>query len=85
MSYLTWPGADSVLAESIAFSLIQTKKEASMTQMFAPPRHKLALLLVVCVSVLGGALLLGHARHTTPVQSVEIPSAEQHEDLPPVW
>jgi hypothetical protein len=56
-----------------------------MIRMFAPPRHKLALLLLVCVSVLGGALLLGHARHTTPVQGVEIPSAEQHEDLPPVW
>ena len=49
------------------------------------PFHRLALLLLVCVGVLGGALLLSHARHAKRVQSSEIPATEQHQDLSPVW
>ena len=49
------------------------------------PLHRLALLLLVCVSVLGGALLLSHARHAKRAQSVETPAAEQHQDISPVW
>jgi hypothetical protein len=47
---------------------------------------KLALALLVCTGVLGGALLLGHARHTPRAQNVEIVPGEQHNnELPPVW
>jgi hypothetical protein len=51
-----------------------------------PSNHKLALALLVCTGVLGGALLLSHARHTTPAPNIEIVPGEQHNDeLPPVW
>jgi hypothetical protein len=50
-----------------------------------PSNHKLTLLLLVCTGVLGGALLLSHARHTPPGQNVQIVPGEQHEDLPPLW
>ena len=49
------------------------------------PLHRLALLLLVCVSVLGGALLLTHARHLKRAQNLETPVTEQHQDLAPVW
>jgi hypothetical protein len=60
------------------------KESARMTPL-APFKHKFALLLLVCTGVLGGALLLGHARHTSPAQNPEAVSGEQHGDLPPVW
>ena len=49
------------------------------------PFRKLSLLFLVCMSVLGGALLLSHARHLKRAQSLEIPAAEQHQDISPVW
>jgi hypothetical protein len=49
------------------------------------PFHRLALLFLVCASVLGGALLLSHARHLKRAQSLETPATEQHQDLAPVW
>jgi hypothetical protein len=56
-----------------------------MTHPFTRPRYKLTLLLLVCMSVFGGALLLSHARYNTVPQNSEIPSSEHHDELPPVW
>jgi hypothetical protein len=49
------------------------------------PFRKLSLLFLVCMSVLGGALLLTHARHLKRAQNLETPVTEQHQDLAPVW
>jgi hypothetical protein len=57
-----------------------------MTRPSVSPKHKLALLFLVCVSVLGGALLFSHAaRHNTLSQAPELLPAEHREELPPVW
>jgi hypothetical protein len=56
-----------------------------MTPPFTPPNHKLAVVILVCTSVLGGALLLSHARHNPLSTTPHIPSTEQRDDLPPVW
>jgi hypothetical protein len=51
-----------------------------------PSNHKLTLLLLVCTGVLGGALLLSHARHAPSAsQNVEPVPTDQHNELPPVW
>ena len=57
-----------------------------MTRPSVSPKHKLALLFLVCVSVHGGALLFSHAaRHNTLSQAPELLPAEHREELPPVW
>ena len=56
-----------------------------MTPPLTPLNTKLALLVLVCTGVLGGALLFSHARHNPLPPAPVTVSPDQREDLPPVW